>query len=251
MAKQSNNRPSQYMPTDGHRPQLAIRQLTEEEIQRLERALGKHIDRQYLVHWISYSINALVQVSSFPSARQLRDDLKAMAREGRQWIRHVAEYPNIFPPRARSERDRLIEAAELFCQSVDLLVSQAGSSVKKGNTKTHRAFQAFLDNMIGIAKKARVTPSTPQRKRSLKKRRIKGHIVQSAAKPPPPPFFQFISEAMTICVEVIHTSRLSNPQKSGALSILPKSEEALIKAIESRRGHVRAYKESTAGLVEW
>jgi hypothetical protein len=142
-----NNRASALQKAaavDGPGEKVAIRELTAEEIQRLERALGQPIDHMYLVHWMSHSINALVQVASVPSARQLRDDLTRMAREGRQWIRSVAEYPpDILWPRAGAERDRLIEAAEGFCQSIDLMASQAGSLVKRGNTKTYPAFQAL------------------------------------------------------------------------------------------------------------
>jgi len=41
-----------------------IRQLTEEEISRLERALGKPIERDYLVYWISTAIRELVKLST-------------------------------------------------------------------------------------------------------------------------------------------------------------------------------------------
>jgi hypothetical protein len=229
-----------------------IRRLTETEIQRREGALGKPIERNYLVHWVSLSIRGVVELSSLPSTRQLRNDLTRMAREGRQWIRHVADYPDIFSPRARAERDRLMETAEAFCQSIDVLAAQAASSIKAGQRKTHPAFEAFLDNLIGIAKKEWITPSTPQRRRRItKKRIIKGHIKKSAVKQPPPPFYQFVLEALTISLEVINASPLSNPQKSAARSIFPKTEEALIKAIENRRGRVRDYKEGTSGLTEW
>jgi hypothetical protein len=228
-----------------------IRRLTETEIQRLEGALGKPIERDYLVHWISLSIRRVVELSSLPSDRQLRNDLTRMAREGRQWIRHVADYPVIFFPRAQAERDRLMKTAEAFCQSIDELAAQAASSVKAGQRKTHPAFEAFLDNVIGIAKKGWITPSTPQRKKGITKRRRKGHIIKSAAKQPPPSFYRFASEALAISLEVIHSSLLSNPQKSAALSIFPKTEEALIKAIENKRGRVRDYKEGTIGLTEW
>jgi hypothetical protein len=80
------NSRSSRKPADHDRSRPAIRQLTEEETQTIERALGKHIDRAYLVHWVSESIRGVVQSSSLPTARQLCDDLIQMRREGRQWI---------------------------------------------------------------------------------------------------------------------------------------------------------------------
>jgi hypothetical protein len=251
IAERSSDRGSLGTRGNGTTAKLAIRQLTKEEIETLEGALGQYIDRKYLVHWMSHSIGALVQFSSLPSARELRDDLHRIAREGRQWIRHVAAYPNIFPPAGRMQRDALITAGEAFCAGIDYLVAQATPSIKAGRRKTHPAFQAFLDNMIGIAKKARIRPSTPQRTRPPpKKKRIKGHLVKSAARQPPPPFFQFVQEALTISLEVINTSSLSKAQKAEAVSILPKTEEALIKAIENKRGGARAYKAGAFGLIE-
>lgn len=239
-------------PADGKGPNHALRDITEEEVQKLEDALGKPVDREHLVYWVPLSIRGIVHSSNLPHARQLRDDLIRMGREGRQWIRNVSAYPDIFTPRERVERHSLIRATKAFCDSVDFRVAQAASSIKAGRQKTHPAFKAFLDNMIGIAKKAKVLPSTPQRGKPIKKRRTaKGHIIKSAAEGPLPPFYRFVLEALAISVEVISTSPLSKRQKSAALSMLPKTDEALIKAIEKRRGRVRDYKEGTARLTEW
>jgi hypothetical protein len=69
-----------------------------------------------------------------------------------------------------------------------------------------RGLRAFLDRMIGVAKKAKVLPSTPMRAIPTKK--------------PPPPFFQFVLEALAISRDVIRSSPLPPHQKAAALSIL-------------------------------
>jgi hypothetical protein len=154
----------------------------------------------------------------------------------------------------------LIKAAKAFCDSIDFRVAQAASSIKAGQPKTSPALEIFIDNMIGVAKKAKILPSTPQRGNAVKKSRgnavkksrtAKGHIIKSAAEGPLPPFYRFVLEVVSISIEIISTSSLSGPQKSAAISVLPKTEKALIKAIVKKRGRVRAYKEGATGLTEW
>jgi hypothetical protein len=94
-----------------------VRPLTETELQRLESALGKSVDRQYLAHWVSEAIRDVTRLSILPSAPELRTDLMRMAREGRQWLRHATEYSDTFLPRQRSALDLLLPAAEAFCTS--------------------------------------------------------------------------------------------------------------------------------------
>ena len=239
-------------PADGKGPNHVLRELTDEEIQSLEDAIDNPIERKYLVHWVSLSIRGVVRSSTLPSSRQLRDDFIRMGREGRQWIRNVSAYPDIFTPRERAERDSLIKAAKAFCDSIDFRVAQAASSIKAGQPKTSPALEIFIDNMIGVAKKAKILPSTPQRGNAVKKSRTaKGHIIKSAAEGPLPPFYRFVLEVVSISIEIISTSSLSGPQKSAAISVLPKTEKALIKAIVKKRGRVRAYKEGATGLTEW
>jgi len=47
----------------------AIRALTETEIESLEQALGKPVDRKYLDYWISQSIADAVTLARQPTAR--------------------------------------------------------------------------------------------------------------------------------------------------------------------------------------
>ena len=182
-----------------------IRPLTVAELEKLEHALGKPIERQYLTHWVSLAISDVVRLSIPPTVRELRTDLMRMAREGRQWIQQVSAYPNVFVPRVREERDRLIEAADAFCNSLDIVVSDAASSIRTGHPRTHFAYDAFLERMIGIAKRARVIPSTPQRAIPPEK--------------PAPAFFQFVRKALAISRDVIESSPISDREKAAALRI--------------------------------
>ena len=214
-----------------------VRPLTETELQRLESALGKSVDRQYLAHWVSEAIRDVTRLSILPSAPELRTDLMRMAREGRQWLRHATEYSDTFLPRQRSALDLLLPAAEAFLESIDFMAAQAAASIKAGRRRTHLGRLAFLDRMIGIAKRAKVRPSTPMRAIPTKR--------------PPPPFFQFVFEALAISRDVIASSPLPDSQKAAALSILRiRSKEALIKVLEELRGRISDYQDSTHGLVE-
>ena len=111
---------------------IEIRPLAEDELQRLERALGKSVDRQYLAYWVSEAIRDVVKLSMLPTARQLRTDLTRMARDGRQWLRHVDEYYDTFSPRQRAELDQLRTAADAFLESVDFMAAQVAASIKAG-----------------------------------------------------------------------------------------------------------------------
>jgi hypothetical protein len=252
IAEQPSEHSTKGNSVPGHAPKLAIRPLTEGEIQSLERTLDKPIDRKYLVHWVSLSIRGVVQSSTLPNSRQSRADFTRMAREGRQWIRHLAAYPDIFTPRERSERESLAKAAEAFCKSLDLRAAQAALSTKAGKQKTHHAFEAFLSNMTGVAKKAGLTPSTPRRTRRIRKTRITREPVKVRAKQSRPTFSEFVLQTIVVSRQVINTSPLSDHHKAAALAIIrPASEAALIKAIEKRRGRIRDYEKGTTGLTVW
>ena len=204
---------------------IEIRPLAEDELQRLERALGKSVDRQYLAYWVSEAIRDVVKLSMLPTAHQLRTDLTRMARDGRQWLRHVDEYYDTFSPRQRAELDQLRTAADAFLESVDFMAAQAAASIKAGRPRTHFGLLAFLDRMVGIAKRTKVLPSTPMRAIPTKKS--------------PPAFFQFVDEALAISRDVIGSLPLSPGQEFAALSILDTgSNEALIKILEELRGRV-------------
>jgi hypothetical protein len=219
------------------KPKPDIRPLSEAELQRLESALGKPVERQYLAYWISEATRDVARLSILPTPQQLNIDLRRMARDGRRWLREAAEYSAIFSPAQRGALDRLVEAGTPFFDGIDALAAQAAASTKAGRPRTHFALQAFLDRMIGIAKKAKVLPSTPMRAILTKK--------------PPPPFFQFVLEALAISRDVIRSSPLPPHQKAAALSILQiKSNEALIKILEEMRGRVGDYEVTPHGLVE-
>src|SRR5215469_15923187 len=64
----------------------AIRPLTDDEIGRLEKALGQPIERTYLAHWVWRAIQAFIWFMTLPSPRERRDDLKKFAEQGRKWI---------------------------------------------------------------------------------------------------------------------------------------------------------------------
>jgi hypothetical protein len=214
-----------------------IRPLSEAELQRLESALGKPVDRQYLTHWVSEATRDVARLSILPTPQQLNIDLRRMARDGRRWLREASEYSTIFNAAQRGALDRLVEAANPFFDSIDALAAQAAAATKAGRPRTPFGLTAFLDRMIGIAKQAKVLPSTPMRAIPTKKA--------------PPPFFQFVLEALAISRVVIRTSPLPPHQKTAALSILQiKSNEALIKILEALRGRVSDYEVTPHGLIE-
>ena len=95
--------------------------------------------------------------------------------------------------------------------------------------------------MIGIAKKAKVLPSTP------------GRAVRSQTAPrSPPAFFNFTIKALAIAKEVIKSSPLPDDRKKAALSILRiQSNEALSKLLEQLRGQISNYREGEHGIIEW
>jgi hypothetical protein len=214
-----------------------IRPLSEAELQKLEGALGSPVERQYLAYWVSQATRDVARLSVLPTPQQLNIDLRRMARDGRRWLRETSEYSAIFSPAQRAALERLVEAGTPFFDGIDALVALAAASTKAGRPRTHFALQAFLDRIIGIAKKAKVLPSTPMRAIPTKK--------------PPPPFFQFVLEALAVARDVIRSSPLPPHQRAAALSILQiKSKEALIKILEELRGRVGDYEVTAHGLIE-
>jgi hypothetical protein len=214
-----------------------IRPLSEAELERLESALGKPVDRQYLTHWVSEATRDVARLSILLTPQQLNIDLRRMARDGRRWLREASEYSAIFNAAQRGALDRLVEAANPFFDSIDALAAQAAAATKAGRPRTPFGLTAFLGRMIGVAKQAKVLPSTPMRAIPTKKA--------------PPPFFKFVLEALAISRVVIRTSPLPPHQKTAALSILQiKSNEALIKILEELRGRVSDYEITPHGLIE-
>ena len=121
---QLNEKPTLRETTTAFRP-------LKEELERLERALQKSVDRQYLQHWVSVAIRDVVRLSLLPTPRELRLDLVRLAREGRQWLRHAKKLSDTFFPRQRIQLDRLLPAAETFLESLDFMAAQAAASQRK------------------------------------------------------------------------------------------------------------------------
>lgn len=214
-----------------------LRPLTEEEIDGLQRCLGRPVDRTYLRHWVSTAIADVVRLSVLPSPRQVRADLEHMGQEGREWLQHINERSELFSPRMHSEFDDLVKAAEAFCQSVDVVATDLAKSVKAGRPQTPFALRAFLNRLKGVAKRARVLPRTPSRQYTEKESTL--------------PFFQFISSALAVAVNVIETSSVPRAHKVAAVRVLTiHSREALIKVLEELRGRISDYQESEHGLVQ-
>ena len=218
------------------RPVAGLRPLTGEEIECLAAALGKPVDRNYLAFWISQSISNAVKLSTLPSGRTCRDELMRVARQGRQWLRRIDECPSQPILGQGIEIDELKGKVAQFCAHAEAVARQVGGLIKRGQRPTSPALQAFLDVMIGIAKHAKVLPSTPQRYMNSRR---------------PPAFFEFVEEALVIAREVIDSSRMAEQQRARALASLHiYSRDALIRLLERSRGRIGSYHVSAFGLVE-
>ncbi len=215
------------------RPMTGLRALTEQEIDRLAKALEKPVDRDYLRFWISTSISNVVTLSTLPSPAQCRDGLERLARQGRKWLCQIDDCPG----KVRLEESNVtaLKAAVVqFCERAEGEAARFGQLVKTG-AQTPPALTAFLDNMIGIAKRAKVLPSTPQRYMPTRR--------------PPPSFIVFVEQALATAEDVIESSPIH--QKEGALASLHySSRDALIRIVEGVRGRIGSYRESPHGLIE-
>jgi hypothetical protein len=124
------------------------RQLTEEEISRLERALGRPVDRDYLVYWISTGIRELVKRSTpVVSPREYRDELEEIVQQGRRWIETVRQSRST--PLLPLDVEQLISSVATFSDAVESLAKQSDNSVRPGRPQTNLALEAFLDRLIG------------------------------------------------------------------------------------------------------
>jgi hypothetical protein len=101
--------------------------------------------------------------------------------------------------------------------------------------------EAFLNPLIGIAKRANVLPSTPSRA-----------LLGASDSAPGSPFFSFVTEALDIAMDVIRSSPLPQDQIDAALAALSNvTDQSLVKTLEGLRGRIGDYREGAAGLVEW
>jgi hypothetical protein len=218
------------------RPIGDLRPLTVQEIDQLAAALERPIDRNYLACWISTSISNAVRLSALPSPSQCRDGLERLARQGRKWLNQIDDCPGKALLEA-SNVTALKASVEQFCEGAELIATTVGQLVKPGQTRTPPALTAFLDNMIGIAKRAKILPSTPQRYMETTR--------------PPPAFFVFAEQALAIAQDVILSSPIPDGQKHAALANFNySSRDALIRIVETLRGQIGNYRESPHGLIE-
>ena len=86
---------------------MTIRPLTEAEIELLERSLGRPVDRNSLVHWVSQSIRDVVRLTDLPTARQCRDALLVVVRDGREWIHDINHCPCVSLIGQKADLDEL------------------------------------------------------------------------------------------------------------------------------------------------
>ena len=105
---------------------INIRSLTDTEIEELEQALGKPIDRKYLVHWILQPIRDVVRLSTGPPPREYRDELVRLAREGRKWLEHIEECRHPYPIVHHASLSELGAMVAQFCDRVDTVAKQDG-----------------------------------------------------------------------------------------------------------------------------
>jgi hypothetical protein len=190
-----------------------IRPLAEHEIERLEEAIDQSVDHDHLVYWVSEAIRDVVRLSDMPRPREYRDALLQIADDGRRWLRRIEEFPgaNFLP--GRIPLDKMTSMVARFCDSAESFAQQLGTSIKRGHPRTPFALEAFLDRMIGIAKRAKVLPSTP------------GRAVRSQTAPRlPPKFFIFVLEALAIARDVIKNSPLPESKKKAAAAFIDYSK---------------------------
>jgi hypothetical protein len=219
---------------------MTIRPLTEAEIELLERSLGRPVDRSSLVHWVSQSIRDVVQLRDLPTARECRDALLVVVREGREWVHDINHCPCASLIGQKAELDELTKEVARVCDRAERVAKELRATIKPGRHRAPFALEAFLDRMIGIAKMAKVLLSTP------------GRAQRSQTAPRrPPAFFNFVKTALAIARDVIRSSPLPHGKEEALAVLRPQSDEALGKLLERLRGRTGNYRESERGLVEW
>jgi hypothetical protein len=218
-----------------------IRPLTDDEVARLEKALGSPIERAYLAYWMVRAIEAYLVFMTVPLPRERRDDLKAMADQGRKWINTVEQSPTARLLPTVIDLAHLMSSARTFCDLADSLARHLDQAVRPGHPRTTVALEAFLEPLIGIAKRANVLPSLPSR-----------HALDPIHSPSGPPFFAFMNEALEVAMDVIRSSPPPGDRIDAALAALSKvTDQSLVKILERLRGPIGEYREGTTGLIEW
>jgi hypothetical protein len=216
-----------------------IRPLTKAEVESLKQALGKPIDGELLVRRLSRIIREVVYLAVQPKPPDHRPQLRRLARQGRLWLREIAESPTQTVLRANTNFEQLKGEVTRFCDQVDAMRRQYGAGKKAGPPRRRLLLQVFIGELIGIAKLAGVRPSTPGRATLPEK--------------PAPPFYRFVTAAVAIAEDVVLSSSLTDRQRKAAQSVFTvPGDEALVKQIEIVRGRVGDYvpSEHGHGLVE-
>lgn len=168
--------------------------------------------------------------------RSYRDDLLRVVRGGRRWLECMDASPGALhlPPSAGLHEMR--ESVVKFCTLIESVAKQA---TNPGHPRTSPFLEIFLGNMIGIAKRAKVFPSTSGRGTHHRGQRNS-------------PFFAFVKSALAIARDVIDSSSLADERKRATLSILRvQSDAALSKILERLRTRIGDYRETPHGLVQW
>jgi hypothetical protein len=238
------------MQIGNHGKRIEVRSLTQEEIVSLEQALGAPIEKEYLVHWVSQSIADAIKLAGQPTPRQMRDMLLRIERDGRQWLLAMEESEAAAFLAVRANLSKFTTDAAIFCDSVASL-AQKVDAVVRGHPRTSIALELFADRMIGIAKQAKVLPSTPSR-RAKKRAKVRAAGCPATRKrAKPPAFFKFVVAAICLARTVIRTSRLSEQEQAMALSQLQyQSIDTLNKLVVKLRGQIGNYRPTPYGLVE-
>jgi hypothetical protein len=230
-------------------PRPGLRPLTEAEIIELEKALGAPVDRQYLVHWVSRSISDAVTLARLPSPRQMRAMLSRIERDGRAWLQRIEDGEAASLLATRADVPKLRVDVMEFCDCVAALSREIDALVR-GHPRAPVALELFIDRMIGVAKRAKVLPSTPSRALP-KRRKVMAAGTTRRKKAAPPQFFRFVKVARRLACTVIRTSSLPEAQRAAALSTLQvHSDDALNKLIVKCRGRIDNYRLTPHGLVE-
>jgi hypothetical protein len=215
-----------------------VRPLSEDEIDSLAEALGKPVDRDFLASRLWRTISDVVRLSTQPTPREYRDRLLLIARDGRKWVNQIEVSAATISLRQYADLGTLTATVTEFCDRVDAAAKLVGASIKSGHPQTPFLLEVFLDNLIGIAKWAKVLPSTPSR--------------AIAPKRPAPAFFRFVNKALVIARDVVESSPLPANQKRATVSIFrARRRGALIKIVERKRGPIKGYQDSLHGLIEW
>jgi hypothetical protein len=142
------------------RSAVTIRDLTDADAEALEQALGKPIDRKFLVRRVSQITREIVGLAIQPKPQDYRPELRRIAQQGRVWIRNVEECPAQSMLRASNFEQMKIEVTR-FCDQVDAIRRQYGSATV-GPPRRRLLLQLFIGEMIGIAKRSKGASQHPK-----------------------------------------------------------------------------------------